>query len=227
MDTAESEADTLELPPVPEFGSGRPRWAAQRIHPRRLARGHLTQWARLKAWAIAADHPARAKTVTARAAGLGFAALMTWRAANDEPRLLAVAAGAYAVTAWRAGRPVPPTEEDLKRRVVEGVAHLIGDQPAIFLADVYTAFQTRPAAHHLDDTRLRAVLVHCGITIHRSVRVSPTQTGRSGIKRTDIETLLSPDPPSPPSEDVDAGQPDREGAVEQPEEGVEQPVDRV
>ncbi|MFI6138039.1 hypothetical protein ACIBCC_07625 [Streptomyces griseus] len=227
MDTAESEADTLELPPVPEFGNGRPRWAAQRIHPRRLARGHLTQWARLKAWAIAADHPARGKTVTARAAGLGFAALMAWRAANDEPRLLAVAAGAYAVTAWRAGRPVPPTEEDLKRRVVEGVAHLIGDQPAIFLADVYTAFQTRPAAHHLDDTRLRAVLVHCGITIHRSVRVSSTQTGRSGIKRTDIETLLSPTPPSTPSEDVDAGQPDREGAVEQPEEGVEQPVDRV
>lgn len=227
MNAAESEADTLELPPVPEFGSGRPRWAAQRIHPRRLARGHLTQWARLKAWTIATGHPARTRTVAARAAGLGFAALMAWRSANQEPRLLAVAAGAYAVAAWRAGRPIPPTEEDLKRRVVEGVAHLIGDQPAIFLADIYTALQARPAAHHLDDTRLRAVLVHCGITIHRSVRVSPTQTGRSGIKRTDIDALLSPSPPAPPSGDVDAGQQDGEGAVDPPEGAVEQPVDRV
>lgn len=227
MDTAESEADTLELPPVPEFGSGRPRWAAQRIHPRRLARGHLAQWARLKAWAIADGHPTRGKTVTARAAALGFAALMAWRTANEDPRILGIATGAYVISAWRAGRPVPPTEEDLKRRVLLGIQHLIGDQDAVFLTDVYAAFQTRPAAQHLDNTRLRAVLVHCGITIHRTVRVSPTQTGRSGIKRTDIEALLSPNPAPTPPEDVDAGQPDREGAVEQPEEPVEQPVDPV
>lgn len=223
MDAAESEADTLELPPVPEFGSGRPRWAAQRIHPRRLARGHLTQWARIKAWTIAADHPARGKTIAARTAGLGFVALMAWRSANDEPRLLAVAAGAYAISAWRAGRPIPPTEEDHKRRVLLGIQHLIGDQDAAFLTDVYAAFQARPVAQHLDNARLRAVFVHCGVTIHRTVRVSPTQTGRSGIKRTDIEALLSPNPASTASEDVDAGQPDREGAVEPPEE----PVDRV
>jgi len=226
MNAAESEADTLELPPVPEFGSGRPRWAAQRIHPRRLAHGHLAQWARLKAWAIAADHPARAWAVTGRTTALGFGALMAWRSANEEPRLLAVAAGAYAVSAWRAGRPIPPTEDDLKRRVLLGIQHLIGDQDAAFLTDVYTAFQTRPVAQHLDNARLRAVLVHCGVTIHRTVRVSPTQTGRSGIKRTDIDALLSPNPASTPSEGVDAGQQDREGAVEPPEEAVEQSVDR-
>lgn len=213
---AESEADTLELPPVPEFGTGRPRWAARRIHPRRLGCGHLKQWARLRAWTIAEDHPTRGKTVTARATGLGLGALMVWRTANEEPRLLAVAAGAYAISAWRAGRPIPPTEEDLKRRVVEGVAHLIGDRPAVFLADVYAAFQQRPAAQHLDDARLRAVLVHCGITIHRSVRISATETGRSGIKATDINALLSPSPVDAPSGDVDAGQPDGEGAVDRP-----------
>ncbi|MFF4166889.1 hypothetical protein [Streptomyces sp. NPDC001741] len=212
----ESEADTLELPPVPEFGTGRPRWAAQRIHPRRFGRGHLTQWARLRAWAIAEDQPARGKTVTARAAGLSLGALMVWRTAHEEPRLLAVAAGAYAISAWRAGRPVPPTEEDLKRRVLLGIQHLIGNQDAVFLADVYEAFQARPAAHHLDNARLRAVLTHCGITIHRTVRVSPTQTGRSGIKATDIKTLLSPTPVDTPSEGVDAGQPDGEGAVDRP-----------
>jgi hypothetical protein len=211
-----SEADTLELPPVPEFGSGRPRWAAHRIHPRRLGRGHLKQWAKLRAWALATDHPTRGKTVTARATGLALAALMAWRTANEEPRLLALAASAYAISAWRAGRPVPPTEDELKRRVIEGVAHLIGDRPAVFLADVYAAFQQRPAAQHLDDARLRAVLVHSGITIHRSVRVSATETGRSGIKATDIEAPLSPAPVDTPSEGVDAGQPDGEGAVDRP-----------
>ncbi|MER5892294.1 hypothetical protein [Streptomyces sp. NPDC001876] len=214
--TTESEADTLELPPVPEFGTGRPRWAAHRIHPRRLSRGHLTQWARLRAWTIAENHPTRGKTAAGRAAGLGLGALMVWRTANEEPRLLAIAAGAYAISAWHAGRPVPPTEDELKRRVIEGVAHLIGDRPAVFLADVYAAFQQRPVAQHLDDARLRAVLVHSGITIHRSVRVSATETGRSGIKATDIQALLSPAPVDTPSGDVDAGQPDGEGAVDRP-----------
>ncbi|MET8401403.1 hypothetical protein [Streptomyces sp900116325] len=104
----ESEDDTLELPPVPEFGNGRPRWAAQRIHPRRLARGHLKQYARLQAWIIAAEHPARGRAVVGRTTGLGLGALAAWRTAHTEPRLLAIAAGAYAISAWRAGRPVPP-----------------------------------------------------------------------------------------------------------------------
>ncbi|MDQ0795590.1 hypothetical protein [Streptomyces sp. B1I3] len=223
----DSEADTLELPPVPEFGTGRPRWAAQRIHPRRLSRGHLTQWARLRAWAVAADHPTRGKTVTARATGLGFGALAAWRTANEEPRLLAVAAGAYAISAWRAGRPVPPTEDELKRRVLLGVQHLIGDRPAVFVREVYDAFQTRPAAAHLDDARVRAVLTQCGITIHKTVRISATETGRSGIKATDIQALLSPAPVDTPSGGIDAGQPDGKGAVEPAEGAVEQPVDRA
>lgn len=213
----ESEADTLELPPVPEFGDGKPRWAAQRIHPRRLARGHLTQWARLRAWTIASDHPTRGKTVAARSAGLAFAALTAWRLAHQEPRLLGAAVGVYAIAAWRAGRPAPPTpptEEELRRRVLLGVQQLLGDDPAVFIRDVYDALRARPAAAHLDDARLRAVLVHCGITIHKSVRVSPTQTGRSGIKAADIQALLSPAPVDTASEVVDAGQDATEGAVE-------------
>ncbi|MFD5425225.1 hypothetical protein [Streptomyces sp. NPDC127084] len=177
------EADTLELPPVPNFGHGRPRWAARRIHPRRIGRGHKLLAKQLKAWVMAKP--------PARLAGLGLGALLTVRAANTEPRLLAAAAGAYIIAAWRAGRPVPPTEDDLKRRVIEGVHALMGDQPAVFLRDVYDAFQARPAAEHLDDARLRAVLIHCGITIHKQVRIGD-KAGRSGIKRTDIEPLLPP-----------------------------------
>ncbi|MEU6702550.1 hypothetical protein [Streptomyces wuyuanensis] len=204
---ADPEADTLELPPVPNFGHGRPRWAARRIHPRRIGRGHQLLTQRLKTWVL--DKP------PARLAGLGLGALLTLRAANTEPRLLAAAAGAYAIAAWRAGRPVPPTEDDLKRRVIEGVHALMGDQPAVFLRDVYDALQARPVAAHLDDARLRAVLVHCGITIHKQVRIGG-RTGRSGIKRTDLETLLSPAPVDTPSDGVDADQGAGEGAVDKP-----------
>lgn len=201
------EADTLELPPVPTFGTGRPRWAAQRIHPRRIGHGNAALARRLRAWVTAENTPGRL-------ALLGAGALCTVRTANTEPRLLAAAAAAYAVAAWRAGRPVPPTEDELKHRVIQGVLAVMGDAPAVFLRDVYDAFQERPAAQHLDDARLRAVLVHCGITIHKTVRVSATQTGRSGIKRTDLDALLSPDPVDTPAEDVDAGHDGGEGAVD-------------
>ncbi|MFI6861772.1 hypothetical protein ACIBKZ_18050 [Streptomyces sp. NPDC050421] len=213
----ESEADTIELPPVPEFGHGRPRWAAQRIHPRRLARGHLIQWARLRSWTIATGHPSPGTAIPRRVAGLTAVALLAWRTGHQQPQLLGIAAGAYALTAWRDGRPVPPTpptEEELRRRVALGVQQLLGDDPAVFVRDVYDAFRARPAAAHLDDARIRAVLVHCGITIHRSVRVSATQTGRSGIKAEDIEALLSPTPVDTASEAVDAGQDATEEAAD-------------
>ncbi|MFD5111454.1 hypothetical protein ACFWNG_03915 [Streptomyces sp. NPDC058391] len=218
---ADPEADTLELPPVPEFGSGRPRVAAQRIHPRRLGRGHLALYARLRAWTIAENHPSRGMTVAARTGGLAIGALTLWRAANEQPRLLAVAAGAYAVQAWKAGRPVPPappippvplTEDELKRRVLLGVQHLIGDRPGIFLRELYDEFRARPAAAHLDDARLRAVLIRSGITIQK-IRIGE-QTGRSGIKAADIAALLSPTPDRTPDSDVDAGHAPSEGAVD-------------
>lgn len=203
----------MELPPVPEFGRGRPRLAAQRIHPRRLARGHLTLWARARAWAIAADHPSRGKAVAARGAGIAAGTLVAWRAAHTEPQLLAAAAGAYAIAAWRTGRPVPPSVDDLKRRLLLGVRDLMGDQDAVFLRDIYDALQARPAAAHLDDTRLRAVLTLCGLN-PRQVRIGATG-GRLGIRRTDVDALLSPEPVEAPSEPVDAGQGPEAEAVDQ------------
>jgi hypothetical protein len=209
----DSEADTLELPPVPTFGRGRPRWAAQRIHPRRISVGHLKLYGRLRGWARAEHHPTRGKAIAARASGLALGALMTWRTANEQPQLLALAAGAYAIAAWREGRPVPPTEEELQRRFLVGVQELIGDRTGIHLRELYDEFQARPAAAHLDDARLRALLIHCGVPIHKSLRIGD-QTGRSGIKAADVETLLSPTPVDPPSEPVDAGQPPTEVAVD-------------
>jgi hypothetical protein len=200
------EADTLELPPVPAFGRGRPRWAAHRIHHRRITTGHLKLYGRLRGWALAENR-------VARGSGIALGALMTARAANQEPRLVAAAAAAYAIAAWRAGRPVPPTEEELCRRFLTGIQCLIGDRPGIHLRELYDEFQARPASAHLDDARLRALLGHCGVPIHKSLRIGET-TGRSGIKAADIEALLSPAPVDTPPGDVDADQGAGEGAVD-------------
>ncbi|WP_455360005.1 hypothetical protein [Streptomyces sp. SYSU K21746] len=209
------DADTIELPPVPVFGGGRPRRAARRIHPRRITAGHLKLYSRLRSWALAEGLQARGKTITARGTGLTLSALTTWRMAHQEPRLVAAAAAAYLYAAWRAGRPVPPTTEELQRRFLTGIQHLIGDRTGIHLRELYDAFQARPAAAHLDDTRLRALLIHCGVPIHKSLRIGD-QTGRSGIKATEVAALLSPVPPDAPLEHVDAGQSPAEGVVDHP-----------
>lgn len=213
--TGDPEADTLELPPVPAFGNGRPRWAAQRIHPRRLATGNRALTRRLRAWVAADGLERREMKVAGRAGTLGLAGLFAWRAGHQQPALLAAAAGAYAIAAWRAGRPVPPTPEELRRRFLAALLPLIGDRPGIHLGELYTALQSRPAAAHLDDTRLRALLVHCQLPIHKSLRIGEI-TGRSGIKAADIQTLLSPETPPTPSGDVDAGHDAAEGAVDRP-----------
>ncbi|MGW1278031.1 hypothetical protein ACWD4V_13905 [Streptomyces tsukubensis] len=207
--TTDPEADTLELPPVPTFGDGRPRWAAHRIHPRRIALGHRQLTRRLRTWTLAQNTPAR---ITALVGGT----LLALRAANTEPRLLATGAGAYLVAAWRASRPTPPTEDELKQHVIEGVLEVMGDRPAVFVREVYDTLRARPAAAHLDDARLRTVLLHCGITIHRSVRISTAETGRSGIKRTDLDTLLSPNRADQTATAVDTGQRPSSEAVEHP-----------
>ncbi|MEK9524639.1 hypothetical protein MIU24_35550 [Streptomyces venezuelae] len=198
------EADTLELPPVPRWGRGRPRLAAHRIHPRRIAAGHRELLARTAAWPL-----------TGRIGGAAFGSLMAWRTAHDQPRMLAIAAGAYAVAAWRAGRPVPPvppTEEELERQFLLGVQALIGDRPGIHVRELYDAFQDRPASAHLDDTRLRALLVRCDVPLQQ-IRLGD-QGGRIGIRAADVEALLSPAPVDTPEEPVDAGQTAPEGAVD-------------
>ncbi|WP_327162846.1 hypothetical protein [Streptomyces zaomyceticus] len=195
------EADTLELPPVPRWGRGRPRLAVHRIHPRRIAAGHRELLARTAAWPLAG-----------RISGAAVGSLMAWRTAHDQPRLLAITAGVYAVAAWRAGRPVPPvppTEEELRCRFLLGVQALIGDRPGIHVRELYDAFQARPASAHLDDTRLRALLARYEVPLQQ-IRLGD-QGGRIGIKAADIATLLSPTPVDTPDEAVDAGQaPDAE-----------------
>ncbi|MFE2243893.1 hypothetical protein ACFXCU_30840 [Streptomyces virginiae] len=125
------------------------------------------------------------------------------------------AAATLTVAAWRAGRPVPPTLEDLQGDFLDGLLDLIGDRPGIHLRELYDALQTHPAGQHLDDARIRALLTHCGIAIHKSLRIGAV-TGLSGIKAADIEALLPCEPLPAPSGDVDPGQGPPEEAVDRP-----------
>ncbi|MEU2311182.1 hypothetical protein [Streptomyces albidoflavus] len=191
-------------------------WHRRADHATQLATGAATLTARLGTW-LAGDATPQALALRAGATAYGLAA-----AAYTLPALGLLApapALALAVAAWRAGRPTQPAAEDHRRAFLAALLDLIGDRPGIFLRDLYDALQGRPAARHLDDARLRAVLVGCGLTIHKSVRIGDA-TGRSGIKRSDVQALLEA-PPSPekatPSETgVDAGQPPTEAAVDHP-----------
>lgn len=125
------------------------------------------------------------------------------------------AAAALAVAAWRAGRPVPPNLEQLQADFLDSLLDLIGDRPGIHLRDLYDALQAHPAGQHLDDARIRALLVASQVPIHKSLRVGSV-TGLSGIKAADIEALLPREPLPTPSGDVDAGQSPPEEAVDRP-----------
>ncbi|MCX4780073.1 hypothetical protein [Streptomyces sp. NBC_01264] len=124
------------------------------------------------------------------------------------------AALALTIGAWRAGRPIPPDPAELQADFLDGLLQLIGDRPGIHLRELYDTLQAHPVGQHLDDTRIRALLTHCGIPISQ-IRIGAV-TGRSGIKAADIEALLPLEPLSPPSSDVDAGHSATEGAVDRP-----------
>ncbi|MCY0961556.1 hypothetical protein [Streptomyces sp. H27-H5] len=122
---------------------------------------------------------------------------------------------ALTVAAWRAGRPVPPDPADMRTEFLDALLDLIGDRPGIHLRELYDTLQSNPAGEHLDDARLRALLNHCEIPIHKSLRIGDV-TGRSGIKVADVEALLPCQTPLAPSGDVDAGQRPPGEAVDRP-----------
>ncbi|MGW1892130.1 hypothetical protein ACWCP6_18000 [Streptomyces sp. NPDC002004] len=186
-------------------------WHRRADHATQLTSGAATLARRLGLWLAGEDWHSLALRAPALAYGLGHLTQMLTATSWIGP----AASLGFTAAAWRAGRPVPPTVEELERAFLASVRDMVGDRPAIFLRDLYDALQAHPAAAHLDDGALRALLVHCRITIHKSVRIGD-QTGRSGIKAADIDALLSPTPVDPPLSDVDAGHDATEGAVDHP-----------
>ncbi|RPK69034.1 hypothetical protein EES44_07850 [Streptomyces sp. ADI96-15] len=179
----------------------------------RLTAGHRLLLKRLGAWAKELGQP---RSAAARYTVLGVIAYLAGSALLISPHLMWPATLGYLYACWRVTRPLPP---DHRRQLLEGVLHLIGDRPGIHLAELYPALRNTPSGAGLTDPAIRAALQTAGLTIHKSVRIGDA-TGRSGIKRSDVQALLDA-PPSPekatPSETgVDAGQPPAEVAVEQP-----------
>lgn len=169
-----------------------------------------------------ADQLGRGASVLARRAGQWMASGGTWQSLTIRSAAAAVGLGiagsqlhviplagpaltvGWCLAAYRAGRPIPPTVEEMRAEFLAALLDVIGDRPAIFLRDLYDAICAATAGQ-LTDARIRALLNWCGVTIHHSVRVG-AETGKSGIKRADVEALLSPSQEEePPSGDVDAG----------------------
>jgi hypothetical protein len=174
---------------------------------RRLVAGHRIQTGRLRHWITERHEP---KSTACRAAVLAAVAYILWQTVDRTPEVMWPLAIGWTIAAWRAAKPTP---EQLRRQLLEGILALMGDQPGIFLADLYPALRSRPWAAHLDDTRLRAVLEQAGLDPRKQIRIGK-QSGNYGIRRKDVEALLSPTPVEAPSEDVEAGQSPTEGAVE-------------
>ncbi|EFL01601.1 predicted protein [Streptomyces sp. SPB78] len=186
-------------------------WHRRADHATQLAHGAATLTARLGAWLAGGGLQALALRASATAYGLGAAAYTLPTLSLLAPAGLL----AFVAAAWRTGRPAPLTVDDARRAFLGALLDLIGDRPGIFLRDLYDLLQAHPAAAHLDDARLRAVLTDSGLTIHKSIRIGP-DTGRSGLKRTDVQALLSPAPPAPSPFPVDAGHGAAEGGVDEP-----------
>jgi hypothetical protein len=197
------EADTLDLTEalaeLHEFTEPCTCPFHQRLHAPHAAR--LARGSTILARRAAGD----GRTALTRLGLTAFAAPYAVLAIDQQrPYIVPAAAAAWCVAAWRAGRPPP---RNLPYELGLGIWALIGDQPAVHLSTLYAELQARPAAAHLTDERIRAVLDHVSIPVRRQVRAHGAG-GRSGIHRDDLAPLLGLSAPSsgrraPVTSDVD------------------------
>lgn len=172
---------------------------------RRLVAGHRLNVGRIAKWVTERKHW---KSSACRLGALAGAGWLLWNVIGQGPVVLWPLALGWLWAAWRAAKPQPP---DHRRALAEGVLALIGDRPGIFVRELYPALLASPYSAGLDEARLRAALTTAGITVHKKIRIGK-EGGLSGVKREDVEALLSPDGATAPENRVDAGQSPSEGA---------------
>lgn len=172
---------------------------------RRLVAGHRLNVGRIGKWVTEQKNP---KSTACRAGVLVAATWILWQAVGRGPVILWPLVLGWLWCAWRSAKPQPP---DHRRALAEAVLALIGDRPGIFVRELYPALLASPYAHGLDEARLRAALTTAGITVHKKIRIGK-EGGLSGVRREDVEALLSPAEETPPGNGVDAGQDPSEGA---------------
>ena len=122
------------------------------------------------------------------------------------------AAVAWCVAAWWAAPPAlaPETAEETPTEpaphgFTRWLLDTIGDRPGIHLRELYPAMRQLPGCEGHDNAQLRAALDTLGIPVHRSLRLGHV-AGRSGVRRTDLLTLPSPDVQDRAETGGDAGQ---------------------
>lgn len=152
---------------------------------------------------------------TVAGAVLGAAAVFVVRvAAPSAPALLVAAAIAWVVAAQFAApakhpeaRGEAPPEDPSAAPVafLQWLLQTMGDQPGIHLRELYPAMRELPGQKDRDDTELRGALRTLGIPVHRSLRIGRV-AGRSGVRRADVQALVSPVGEPPVQNSGDAGQ---------------------
>ncbi|MFD9716703.1 hypothetical protein [Streptomyces sp. NPDC059076] len=99
----------------------------------------------------------------------------------------------------------PGGDQDPRTALVEWLTLAIGDRPGIHLYELYPAMRQLRGHQGLDDAALRAALKTLGIPVTRSLRIGDIE-GRSGVRLTDLTTLLPHTGEGPLSKGGDAGQ---------------------
>jgi hypothetical protein len=150
-----------------------------------------------------------------RAGLLLLAAYLLARVVRALPALLWILTPAWCITAYRAvpaetpgkaaPEPLSSAPVDPRRGLLLWLLQTIGDRPGIHLRDLYPAMRQLPGREHLDDPSLRAALDTHGVPVTRSLRVGGI-AGRSGVRRADVQALLSPAESGPGETRGDAGQ---------------------
>lgn len=141
--------------------------------------------------------------------------------------LVAVAGASWTFAAWRCA-PDPPTFEDVRREAYMRVfVSVIGDRTGVHLSELYPTLRRFDHWAQWTDEQFRALLNNLDVPVRRTMRVGDV-TGRSGIRRTDVESLMTgvrvPSPP-PVRSPSPVGKQAVQGVVESSESLVEPGVE--
>lgn len=181
-----------ELPPLGLQAAklaGGPEAGKAALKPRELAglerakvMAQRAAGAFVSAWFVGGILYALGALMWALALGWFFAALYASRgyhpAAPGAPKLAPALAGP-------AGRE--------RAGLLAVLAEILADRSGIHLLNLGEQMRDWPAYAELDGKQLRALLTRHGVPVHQSVTADGVR-GRSGIKRVDIEALLTPPP---------------------------------
>ncbi|MEX3206061.1 hypothetical protein CQR58_010080 [Streptomyces acidiscabies] len=137
----------------------------------------------------------------ARLAALTLGGYLLWRLVRAVPGVMWMLTGAWAVAAWRAGRP-PADEAAAEAPQQSGEAiralllDLMSDAPAIHLRTVLAHLQEHGQWEGRTVGDLRVHLEALGIPVHPKVKTPGSKTPTRGVRKADLAPTPAVDPVS-------------------------------